>query len=85
MISSILHGQVPGKWLKHKTLANTKHGKEILLIVVESFKNGEEIVHQLFLCTSGRELWGDFTSTAKKKFLTGIHGDIKAALGLDVA
>ncbi len=85
MISSIVHGQIPGKWVENKSLADTKHVKSTLSIVVKSFSDGEEIVHQLFLCTSGRELWDDFATVAKTKLLSGIHGNIKAALGLDSA
>ncbi len=84
-ISSIVHGQIPGKWVEHKSLADTKHVKSTLSIVVKSFSDGEEIVHQLFLCTSGRELWEDFATAAKRKLLLGIRGNIKAALGLDSA
>ena len=85
MISSVVHGQLPGTWVKPKPLAETKHVKGTLPIVVESFSVGEEIIHQLFLCTAGRELWGDFAHAAKKKLLAGIPGDINAFLGLDVA
>lgn len=85
MISSIVHGQLPEKWVKHKPLADTKHVKGTLSTVLKSFSEGEEIVHQLFLCTAGRELWEDFTAAAKGKLLSGIHGDVKAVLGLDSA
>ena len=85
MISSIVHGQLPGKWVKHKSLADTKHVKNILLIVLKSFNEGEEIVHHFFLCTAGRELWEDFSTDAKRKLLAGVHGKIKAVLGLDAA
>lgn len=85
MISSIVHGQLPEKWVKHKPLADTKHVKGTLSAVLKSFSEGEEIVHQLFLCTAGRELWEDFAVAAKKKLLSGIHGDVKAVLGLDSA
>jgi len=85
MISSIVHGQLPGKWVNHKPLADTKHVKGTLSTVLKSFSEGEEIVHQLFLCTAGRELWEHFAAGAKRKLLSGIHGGVKAVLGLDSA
>lgn len=84
-VSSIVHGQIPGKWVEYTSLADTKHVESTLEVVVKSFSAGEEIVHQLFLCTAGRELWADFGSVAKRKLLSGIHGNIRAALGLDRA
>ena len=64
-ISSIVNGQLPGTWLKPKPLVDTEHAEDILPIVGESFRDGEEIIHKLFLCTAGRELRGDFSTTAK--------------------
>jgi len=84
-ISSIVHGQFPGIWTTYKSLAETKHREELLADVVEKFCEGEEIVHQLFLCTVGRELWNGFSTTSKRKLIKGIPGETKAALGLDSA
>ena len=84
-ISSIVHGQIPGAWVEHKSLADIKFIKTTLDLVVEKFCEGEELVHYLFLCTVGRELWPFFTPAAKKLLSFGIAGDTKAALGLDAA
>jgi len=83
--SSIVHGQIPGGWVEHKSLAETRHVPKTLSVVVEAFSEGVDIVHSLFLCTVGRELWRDFSSTAKKILLAGLSGEVKTALGLDRA
>lgn len=84
-VSSITHGQIPGEWVEHKSLADMKHNKSALDIVVTTFCEGEELVHRLFLCTVGRVLWDTFSTPAKKYLIKGLHGDVKAALGLDAA
>jgi len=84
-VSAIIHGQIPGAWVEHKSVAEIKPIKSTQDIVVETFTEGEEIVHQLFLCTVGRLLWDGFSTTAKKQLLSGLHGDLKAALALDSA
>lgn len=84
-ISSIVHGQMPGAWRTCTSLAKTQHVKETLLIVVETFTEGVEIVHHLFLCTVDRELWNDFSSDAKQELIKGISGEQKRILGLDNA
>ncbi|RLC13374.1 MAG: hypothetical protein DRI57_16355 [Deltaproteobacteria bacterium] len=84
-VSSIVHGQIPGIWTGHESLAQTKHVSELLPVVVDAFQEGEEIVHQLFLCTVGRDLWPGFSTDSKRKLLKGLPGEIKKALGLDAA
>lgn len=84
-VSSIIHGQIPGIWVAQKSLTNTKHVRKTLSIVVKYFTEVVDIVSHLFLCTAGRELWKDFSSSAKRQLLSGIHGNIKAELGLDSA
>lgn len=84
-ISSIIHGQIPGAWIEHKSLSDIKHVKPTLDIAVKSFCDVEKIVYKLFLCTVGREYWGSFSTPAKKLLISGLHGDIKLALGLDSA
>jgi len=84
-ISSLAHGQMPGDWRTHTSLAETQHVKETLPIVVETFTEGVEIVHNFFLCTVGEELWNDFSSDAKRKLIKGISADKKEILGLDSA
>jgi len=84
-ISAIIHGQLPGGWVEHKSLSEMKHHEGTLSIAVATFRECEEIVHHLFLCTAGRELWDGFSSTSKTKLIKGITGDVKASLGLDAA
>ena len=84
-VSCIVHGQIPGGWLEHKSLRNTKHVKKTLGIVVDSFSKGEQIVHQLFLCTVAQELWHDFESSAKKLLTKGIPRKTRFALRIDTA
>jgi hypothetical protein len=84
-VSAIIHGQVPGKWNDYAALADIKCSKATLDIVVANFGECDEIVHRLFLCTVGRELWDGFSSSAKKSLTAGLPGSTKAALGLDSA
>ena len=81
--SSLAHGQMPGAWRTHISLAKTQHVKETLSSVVETFAEGIEIIHNLFLCTVGGELWNDFSSDAKRELIKGISVDKKKILGLD--
>lgn len=84
-ISAIIHGQVPGKWVDHKSIAEIKMIGLTLDALVKAFADGEELVRLLFLCTVARELWDGFSSPSKKALLAGLHGDVKAALALDSA
>lgn len=84
-VSSIVHGQIPGTWINRESLAQTEHINELLPLIAEEFCKGEEIVHHLFLCTAGRELWPEFSTDSKRKLLKGLPGDIKKRLGLDSA
>ncbi len=84
-VSSIIHGQIPGKWVEHTSLSEIECIKSTLDTAVSTFCGGEKLVHQLFLCTVGRELWNSFSTPSKKLLLAGLHGDVKAALRLDSA
>lgn len=84
-ISSIVHGQIPGTWITHQSLADIKHVESNLQAVVETFQEGEEIVHHLFLCTVGVELWDAFSTSAKRRLIAGLPGKTKTTLGLDSA
>jgi len=84
-VSSLVHGQIPGQWVEHKSVADIKPIKTTQDVAVATFVEGEEIVHRLFLCTTGRQLWDSFSSTAKAKLLAGLQGHEKVALKLDAA
>lgn len=68
----------------HKSLEEIKHKKDTLVSVANTFKEGEKIVHHLFLCTAGRELWDEFSAPYKKQLLKGLSGSIKSTLELDL-
>lgn len=84
-VSAIIHGQVPGKWIEHSALAEIKFSKTTLSLAVKAFTEGEEVIHHLFLCTVGRELWDGFSPEAKGSLISGLKGDAKTVLGLDKA
>lgn len=82
-ISAIVHGQVPGVWVEHTSLAETKPSSATLKLVVEKFCEAEKIVHEFLLLTIGRENWDNFSHPAKKLLLSGIPGEHKTAMKLD--
>lgn len=84
-VSSIVHGQIPGIWSTHRSVSEIAPDGKSMEEVVETFREGEEIVHHLLLCTVGVEMWDAFSSAAKKELLAGIPGSKRAALGLDSA
>lgn len=84
-VSRIVHGQIPGAWVEHTSLNGIKHNVDTLDDVVKRFKQGEELLHQLYLLTSGRELWDSFSLSAKRSLLAVLSSNIKAALGLHKA
>jgi hypothetical protein len=84
-ISAIVHGQLPGKWIEHRALSEIKCNGATLDLAVDSFKECEDIVHRLFLCTVAQELWDGFSSPAKKSLTAGLSGKTKTALRLDNA
>jgi hypothetical protein len=84
-VSAIVHGQIPGKWTEHKTLSDIKHIKTTRTLVVQSFQEGSDLVHYLFLCTVGQTFWDVFSTPSKKALLAGLSGDLKKALMLDSA
>ncbi len=84
-ISSIVHGQIPGTWIDHKAITEIAPIKSTQYTVIEFFSKGEDIVHRLFLCTVGAQLWHGFSSQAKAKLLSGLTGDEKKVLALDSA
>jgi hypothetical protein len=84
-ISSLVHGQVPGTWIEHKSVGEIKPIKVTQDLAVQAFVESVELVHRLFLCTVGKQLWDSFTPVAKKQLLAGLHGNIKKSLRLDAA
>ncbi len=84
-LSAITHGQVPGKWSAHTSLADVKPVLELAEELVSTFADAEEVVHYLLLCTVGQRLWPDFSLEAKTALLRGLAGDVKKALKLDLA
>jgi hypothetical protein len=84
-MSSLVHGQIPGTWIEHTSLADIKPIKATQDLAVNAFVEGEAIVHRFLLCTVARDLWDSFSSQGKKQLLAGLHGEAKKALQLDSA
>lgn len=84
-ISAVIHGQIPGAWIEHQSLSEIAPIKATQTIVVDEFREGEEILHRFFLCSTGRLLWDSFSPASKNKLLHGLTGNLKTALGLDSA
>ena len=84
-MSAVIHGQVPGAWLKHTTIKSTSFDPLLAQLVAENFSQAVEIVNRLFLATLAPELWDYFSGPAKKAITHGLHGDVKKALSLDAA
>jgi hypothetical protein len=84
-VSAVLHGQVPGAWVTHKSMSEIKFDRTTLQVAVTAFVEGEDLIHRFFLCTAGRQLWGSISTSAKQVLLKGLSGQVKTALGLDSA
>jgi hypothetical protein len=83
-ISAVVHGQIPGAWRAHESLEELGFDGDTHGLALESFLEGEELVHQALMCTSGRQLWDGFTPDAKSHLIKGIAGEKRAQLGLDL-
>jgi hypothetical protein len=84
-VSNVLHGQVPGTWVTHKSMAEIKFDQRTLHAAVSTFLEGEELIHRFFLCTVARQLWGSVSTSAKQVLLKGLSGTLKTTLHLDSA
>ncbi len=84
-MSAIVHGQIPGIWTVHKSVAEISPSKETQDLVIAKFKEGVEIINRFFLCTVAQQLWDNFSPASKKHLLAGLPGDMKIALSLDAA
>jgi hypothetical protein len=84
-VSAVVHGQIPGAWIEHKTIGEISPIKATQNLVFSEFREGEEILHRLFLCTVGKLLWDTFSTAAKKELLRGLPGQLRASLALDMA
>jgi hypothetical protein len=84
-ISSIIYGQLPGVWSGQGDLSKTAHNSEVQDAATKAFEDGTQLVHRLFLCTVGPELWEFFSHSAKPKLLAGLDGKFKQLLDLDPA
>lgn len=82
-ISAVVHGQIPGAWNAHSGLSEIGFSKETNTLALESFISGEELVHQMLLCTTGGQLWGAFAPDAKAHLVKGLAGEKRALLKLD--
>jgi hypothetical protein len=84
-LSSVVHGQLPGAWSSLTSIGGVHPILGTANRVALKFGEAEGVIHDLFLCTAGRELWNDFSSAAKGRLLKGLGGDFKTTLALDSA
>lgn len=84
-VSSLVHGHIPGAWIEHKSVSEIAPIKITQDLAIKLFAEGVDIVHRLFLCTVAQALWDSFSSESKKQLLSGLHGDEKKILKLDIA
>ncbi|MBR0838293.1 hypothetical protein JQ612_34275 [Bradyrhizobium manausense] len=84
-VSSLVHGHIPGVWIEHKSVSEIAPIKITQDLAIKLFAEGVDIVHRLFLCTVAQTLWDSFSSESKKQLLSGLQGDEKKILKLDIA
>jgi hypothetical protein len=84
-VSGLVHGQIPGAWVEHKSVAEIKTIKATQDLAINAFCEGEDIVHRLFLCTVAQGLWDSFSTQSKTSLLSGLSGEEKKVLKLDAA
>ena len=84
-LSSVVHGQVPGAWSPLASIEGAHPRPATVNKVAVKFQEAEALIHDLFLCTCGQELWNDFSTSAKGKLLKGLSGQYKVVLALDSA
>jgi len=84
-LSSIVHGQLPGKWGKRLSLADTKHSVNTLDDALKKLQDGVEAIHLLLCLTAGNDLWSRFHPKVKTALLKGMKAEHRGLLGLDGA
>jgi hypothetical protein len=84
-VSKLVHSQIPGSWIEHSAMKGIVHVGTVLEEALDTFVEGTELTHKLFLCTLTHELWIDILPEAKKVILRGMSGSVKGSLGLDEA
>jgi hypothetical protein len=84
-VSAVIHSQIPGNWLTHTSIEGIKPNIATLEVLTAAFVEAERLVHELFLCTVGGDIWGDITAPAKKRLLHALPGNVKQVLKFDGA
>lgn len=84
-LSAIVHGQLPGVWVKHQSIKDITFHNELCDLAIAEFDNCYEVVRRLFLCTVAQECWDGFSTSSKKLILKALSGEEKEALSLDAA
>lgn len=84
-MSAIIHGQIPGAWHSQRAISQIAPNTELMSAVASELEQCVSIVDRLFFTTVGRELWGNFSPSAKTALLKGLTGEVKTAMGLDSA
>ena len=84
-ISSIIHGQIPGRWTQRHSLSDLSIDEALLKEAADNFLLCEKIIHQLFLCTIGKSNWNDLSIDSKRRLSSGLPSKTKVALGISKA
>lgn len=82
VLSALVHGQIPGKWVTHKQLSDITFNESVCNDVIATFEEGEQLIHWFLLCTIDTTRWYMFSKLAKDQLLKGLPKDTKLALGL---
>ena len=80
--SAIIHGQIPGKWVKAASLKDVAFDKAICEDAVTAFEAAAELVHGLFLCTVDLVVWYQFSKPSKNELLKSLSTAQRKTFGL---
>ncbi|MBN3735404.1 hypothetical protein [Burkholderia sp. Tr-20390] len=83
--SSIIHGQIPGRWVTFDAISKVGLHEETLKDAVQMYCEASSIINNFFLCSVARSLWHTFQTDVKRKVLRGISVDFKSVAKLDAA
>lgn len=81
-VSGIVHGQIPGKWVTSKGLADVTPNEGIAMQAVAEFVEAERIVHEVLLVTIEPDSWHSFPVDVRRVLLKAVSADAVRALDL---
>jgi hypothetical protein len=82
--SAIIHGQVPGKWVSHRSLGDLAPVDATRLEAQKEFGVAAELINHFLLCTIDSERWSTIGKDMRQTSLKGVPGQMKAHLGLSI-